>query len=307
MIFHRGEIEVQERAEVRAIADEIGEGIHDGVSQGVADFLALRRMAVLGTVDADNRVTASLVAGEPGFIGALDQRTIEVRRLPHVGDPLLENLAQQSHVAMLVIDFLKSRRVRINGEGRIEDGTIRITTRQVYGNCKRYIQERLIAGAREECGNGQGSSVRSRELTVAQREQIAAADTLFIATDNPQDGADVSHKGGSPGFVHVSDERHLAIPDYNGNSMFNSLGNLTINPRAGILLIDFNNGRTLQIMGAATIDWDRERARSFAGAERLIDFAIEEIIDDRCGFPLETRFRQFSRFNPHPGMHQSEG
>lgn len=140
--------------------------------------------------------------------------------------------------------------------------------------------------------------MRSSALSPAQRQQISEADTFFIATDHPENGADVSHKGGKPRFVRVIDVRHLAFPDYNGNSMFNTLGNITVNPNAGLLFIDFNEGRTLQITGTAAVDWSSERARGFAGAERVIDFEIDEVIDNSFGFPLIAKFRQLSRFNP---------
>jgi hypothetical protein len=80
--------------------------------------------------------------------------------------------------------------------------------------------------------------------------------------------------------------------------MFNTLGNITVNPNAGLLFIDFNGGRTLQVTGAAAIDWNSERAHGFAGAERVVDFEIDEVIDNSFGFPLMSKFRQFSRFNP---------
>jgi predicted pyridoxine 5'-phosphate oxidase superfamily flavin-nucleotide-binding protein len=299
MGFHTGELEVQKHAGVRALADEVGEGIADSVSEGVANFLEHRRMVMLGTVDPHRRAWASLIAGEPGFISVVDPRIVRVGALPPAGDPLLDNLAKESHAAFLAIDFLSARRVRINGRGIIKDGAIDIRTQQVYGNCRRYIQERMIfAGSQQTRDTQEVTMVRSSALSPAQRQQISEADTFFIATDHPENGADVSHKGGNPGFVRIIDARHLAFPDYNGNSMFNTLGNITVNPNAGLLFMDFNGGRTLQITGAAAIDWSSERVSGFAGAERVVDFEIDEVIDNSFGFPLMAKFRQFSRFNP---------
>ena len=193
--------------------------------------------------------------------------------------------------------FVSSRRVRVNGRGVIKDGAILITTEEVYGNCRRYLQERIFVGNRKPAVADQAASAGS-SLSASQQQQISRADTFFIATDQPDRGADVSHKGGNPGFVRVIDARRIAFPDYNGNSMFNTLGNLTDNPRAGLLFIDFDSGRTLQLTGRASIDWSPERVRTFAGAERVIDFAIEQVIDTPTGFPLIAKFRQFSRNNP---------
>jgi uncharacterized protein len=298
MVFHDGELEVQQRAGVRETADEVGSSIADFVPDRAREFLELRRFAVLGTVDSHGCVWASMVTGDPGFISVIDPQTIRLASLPPAGDPLLENLARDSHAALLAVDFLNPRRWRINGRGVIEGGVICIKTVQVYGNCRRYIQERILVGTRQTGAANGGALSRSSALSAAQRDQIGQADTFFIATDHPDNGADVSHKGGDPGFVRLLNARHISYPDYNGNSMFNTLGNITINPHAGLLFIDFNTGRTLQLTGRASVDWSPENARAFAGAERIVNFEIDGVIENDAGFPLIAKFRQFSRFNP---------
>jgi uncharacterized protein len=298
--FHRGELAVQERAGVRTGADEVGEGIVNFVPERAADFLLRRQMVLLGTIDSEERPCASVIVGEPGFISVPDARRLRIGALPPEGDPARDNLARESHAALLAIDLVSPRRLRANGIGAIKDGAIEIKTEQVYGNCRRYIQERIFVGWRESLPAQAGEIRRASELSEGERQQIASADAFFIASDHPEQGADISHKGGDAGFVHVVGPRHIAYPDFNGNSMFNTLGNLTINPRAGLLFVDFASGRTLQLRGTASIDWNPDRARRFAGAERVVDFAIEDVIDNSIGFPLISKFRQFSRFNPKP-------
>jgi hypothetical protein len=297
MRFHSGEIAVQERAGVRDIAEDVGEGIVDHLPPGASDFLQRRQMAVLGTVDNRGHVWASVVTGEPGFIETIDDRTLRIAVRASSSDPLFRNLATEGHTALFAPDFVSSRRVRVNGRGVIRDGAILITTEEVYGNCRRYLQERIFIGSRQTPVANPTASV-STEVSASQQQQISHADTFFIATDNPERGADVSHKGGNPGFVRTLDARHIAFPDYNGNSMFNTLGNITVNPQAGLLFIDFDFGRTLQLTGRASIDWTPDRVRTFRGAERVIDFALEQIIDTPAGFPLLAKFRQYSRNNP---------
>ena len=297
MRFHSGEIAVQERAGVRDIAEDVGEGIIDHLPPGASSFLELRQMAVLGTVDSDGRVWASVVTGQPGFIETVDDRTLKISARASSSDPLFRNLAKEGHVALFAPDFVATRRVRVNGRAVIKQGSIYIRTEEVYGNCRRYLQERLFIGERKSSATDQPAET-GNALSAAQQQQISRADTFFIATDNPEHGADVSHKGGNPGFLRVVDERHIAFPDYNGNSMFNTLGNLTVNPQAGLLFIDFDSGRTLQLSGRASIDWDANRIAKFAGAERVVDFELEQSIDNPAGFPLTAKFRQFSRSNP---------
>jgi uncharacterized protein len=298
MGFHEGELAVQQRAGVRATADEVSDGITDYIPERSREFLERRRFAVLGTVDSHERAWASVVTGEPGFISVTGPQSLTLNSLPPAGDPLIENLARHSHVALLAIDFLNPRRVRANGAGIIENDAIHMETNQVYGNCRRYIQERIFVGPRPIDPARAVAATRSSSLSRAQSDQITRADTFFIATDHPVGGADLSHKGGDPGFVRVIDARHLSFPDYNGNSMFNTLGNITVNPLAGILFVDFDSGRTVQLTGRGSIDWSPEHVRTSVGAERIIDFEIDEIIDNGDGFPLLTRFRQYSRFNP---------
>jgi len=298
MKFHSGEIAVQTRAGVSEDAFEVGEGIIDRVPEAARDFLARRRMVVIATIDARGRVWASVVTGEPGFLSVLDDRNVRIGALPAEGDPLLENIRVEGHVALFIPDLAAPRRIRLNGRGQIKGGEIHVHAEQVYGNCRRYIQERLLLGTRVSSGALPIHVTRATELSPPDRDQILRADTFFIATEHPDAGADASHKGGNPGFVKVLDDRRIAFPDYNGNHMFNTLGNLAINPNAGLLFIDFDSGRTLQLTGRASIDWNPERAREFAGAERVVDFEVAEIVTNESGFPLMVTFRQYSRFNP---------
>jgi hypothetical protein len=111
-------------------------------------------------------------------------------------------------------------------------------------------------------------------LPAAARDLIGKAETAFVASSTPlQDGlagsADVSHRGGKPGFVGITDDGGLVIPEYRGNRYFNTLGNLLINPRAGLLFIDFATGDLLQITGPAKIVWDGPEVAAFVGAQRL--------------------------------------
>jgi uncharacterized protein len=297
MRFHSGEIAVQERAGVRDIAEDVGEGIADHLPAGASEFLERRQMAVLGTVDSRGSVWASVVAGDSGFIETVDDRTLKIAARILPSDPIGRNLATEGHVALFAPDFVSSRRVRVNGRGVINGDAIFITTDEVYANCRRYLQERIFVGGRPTPAANPTAHIGA-ELSASQQDQIDRADTFFIATDNPERGADVSHKGGNPGFIRILDPRRIAFPDYNGNSMFNTLGNLTVNPHAGLLFIDFDSGRTVQLTGRALIDWNPERVGTFPGAERVIDFALEQVIDTPAGFPLIAKFRQYSRNNP---------
>jgi predicted pyridoxine 5'-phosphate oxidase superfamily flavin-nucleotide-binding protein len=292
MPFHPGEVAVQERAGVRRAANEVGESILNFIPPRAADFIAQQSMAVAASVSPVGAVWASVIAGAPGFMQVSDQRILTLNSLPPAGDPLIENLAREAHVALIVPEFSAARRVRLNGIGWIAAGAIHVRTAQAYANCRRYIHKRRFLGMR--AWDQPAGPRRSPE----HLEIISKADTFFIATDHPEAGADVSHKGGSPGFVRVSSDRRIAFPDYNGNSMFNTLGNLSVNPAAGLLFIDFDSGRTLQLTGRAMIDWNQQHASLVKGAERIVDFELEELIDNLQGFPLRYELVGYSPFTP---------
>ncbi len=108
---HPGEIEVQERAGVRQMAEGVGNSIHSTIPQAAREFLEEQLMAVVGSVDADRRVWASLLVGEPGFVRVLDERTVRIDATPLPGDPLEEVLqGAGAKVGVLAIDLPTRRR-----------------------------------------------------------------------------------------------------------------------------------------------------------------------------------------------------
>jgi hypothetical protein len=95
---------------------------------------------------------------------------------------------------------------------------------------------------------------RGTSLAAGDQALIEAADTFLLGTTHPERGNDASHRGGTPGFVRV-EGGELWWPDYPGNNMFNSLGNLAVDPAAALLFADFGSGRTLHLSGTAAVDW----------------------------------------------------
>lgn len=297
-VYHPGELEVQARAGVHDMASRVGKSILSTIPLAAQEFLHRQPMTIVGTLDANGRVWASLLTGDPGFMQALDERTVRINARPAPGDPLNENLKVTDQMGMIVIEFATRRRMRLNGRAEVQsDGVIYIHARQVYSNCPKYIQAREWEMKSGESGEDQ--SVRHDcSLTERQQRWIREADTFLIASSHPEGGADASHRGGNPGFVRVLNENLLGWPDYSGNMMFQTLGNVAANPHAGLLFIDFEAGSTLQLTGSARIIWDPERAAGFAGAERIIEFCIDEVVELAGVSALRWRFTAYSPFNP---------
>lgn len=298
-VYHAGEREVQSRAGVQASADRVGRGIKDRISESMQDFLPTLPIIIVASSNAQGTdVWASILAGPPGFIRARDERSITIAAVPLPDDPLSTNRATHPSVGLLAIDFATRRRIRLNGNVHQQpDGILVITAAQVYANCPKYIQARQVHAAPHPTDHPPMYS-RVDHLTNAQQHWIRQADTFFIASTHPAHGADASHRGGNPGFVQVTDAATLVWPDYAGNSMFNTLGNIAVHPHAGLLFIDFATGSTLQLTGNAAIIWDDAQVRQHAGAERLLIYHITQVLETRSALPLRWHFESASPFNP---------
>lgn len=275
-VFHSGELEVQRRAGVERMAARVGGSIHSEIPPLAEEFLAQRSWVVLATTDARGRPWASILKGPRGFVSA-GPVTLHLDARPAAGDPLTENLHTSPFVGLLAIDLATRRRMRVNARlDQSHDDGILLRVDQVFSNCPKYIQRRV-----EEPGGPRqppGEAIRSGALSDAHRDWIGRADTFFIATVNPGEGADASHRGGAPGFLRVEGDR-ISWPDYQGNMMFNTLGNIAGFPRAGLLFPDFATGKTLQVTGRASINWDPAAGARVPGAERLVELTVEDVVE----------------------------
>jgi uncharacterized protein len=297
-VFHEGEKLIQRQAGVEEVADHLGKNIRETMPPAVQAFLRLQVFAVSSTTSKEGRVWASLLTGHPGFLRATDERTLVIAGIAPDSDPLWENLRQHPEMGLLVIDFTSRRRVRINGTAEIlASGEIRLRVQQTFANCPKFIQRREVIG--QDSINLVRRPVESQlGLSTAQQQWIKQADTFFIASFHDGSGADASHRGGNPGFVQVVNPTTLVWPDYSGNSMFQTLGNLALDNRAGLLFPDWSNGGTLQITGRAKIVWDQKRVVSYPGAERLVEYEIEQIRETVHASPLRWRLLDKSPYNP---------
>jgi len=296
MVFHKGEIEVQERAGVARQASRVGGMIHSEIPAPAQAFLEQQPYIFAGSIDENGRVWASLLMGEVGFLSVLDDRTIRIDS-PSTDEFLFRNLKADERIGLLAIEFETRRRMRANGRAKLVDDSVVIHTEEVFSNCPKYIQARFWE--RNDLALGETNlSAGAAELTGGRIEFIETADTFIIASAHESRGADVSHRGGNPGFVKVVETRKLVFPDYSGNMMFQTLGNLQLDPHCGLLFFDFESGRILQLTGKAEIIWDDERLIDFAGAERLIKFEVIEAREGVLKSNLSWYFIDSSPFNP---------
>lgn len=295
-VYHEGELAVQRRAGARDRAAELAGMVQETVPEGdPRDLIADQPHAVVTSTDRAGDVWVSLLTGEPGFIRVVDERTVRFDAAPAAGDPLADHLRPGMPAGVLLVDPRTRNRLRLNGTADPVDGGLELSVAEAFPNCPKYIQQRSferVVGT-DEAGDPQTSA----GLTAEHREWIRSTDTFFIGSHYPETGADASHRGGDPGFVDVDGDR-IVYPDYPGNSMFCTLGNIEANPRVGLLFVDFADGRTLQVTGRAELIWDEERVAAYEGAERLVEITAERAVELPDGNPLRWSLEEHSPFNP---------
>lgn len=293
--WHRGEQTLQERAGVAGRMAEIGSRVIRTVMPDQhRQFFTQLPFILAGYQDQAGNVWASLIGGSPGFVSSPDPKTLTVGTLPVAGDSLATELAPGLPLGILGIELPTRRRNRANGHV-LTSGShgFTLSVEESFGNCPKYIMRRDYAAVSE-------TSVRQeklRRLDDAAQALITLATTFFVASSGGSGMLpDVSHRGGPPGFVKVEPDGVLTIPDYAGNSFFNTLGNILLYPHVGLLFPDFLSGDVLQLSGAAwLVD---EPGVKLQGAERLWRFRMEQGHWLRGAMPLRLTAGEASPFWP---------
>lgn len=300
--YHDGERLVQERAGERFKADHNGSVIDTTIPGAAMGFITQQAMVVLATADHLQRPWVSLLIGLPGFVQAQTPQDLTIdltRGWPHPHDPAWDNLRQDPRAGMLLIELATRRRLRINGRMTTEGVTLAMAVERAYPNCPKYIQRRHLPANRTRKVPNLAAPRRGTSLNDAQQEWIASADTLFVASMHPVHGVDASHRGGRPGFVQRLDPQTLRIPDYPGNSMFNTLGNFATHAQGGLLFPDFDGQRALHLAGEVTLRWDLADPDGHTGGTgRYWDFAIHETLELAAPVEVPWEFLDPSPFNP---------
>ena len=291
--FHAGELAIQTRLGVAAKMDGQGRrAVRDHMPEQHREFFAQLHFLLLGAADDDGQPWATILAGHPGFLGSPDARSLSIGAPLLADDPLKNALAAGSDVGLLGIELPTRRRNRLNGTlSAVSPSGMMLAVGQSFGNCPQYIQTREPRFVAEPFAEPTIPADHATSLSGADHALISAADTFFIATVNAREdarhakGADVSHRGGKPGFVQIEGDT-LTMPDFVGNFLFNTMGNLLVEPRAGLLFIDWETGLLLHLAGKAEVIWDGAELRAFAGAERLLRFHVERVVRRPAALPL---------------------
>ncbi|MEZ0123343.1 MAG: pyridoxamine 5'-phosphate oxidase family protein [Candidatus Reddybacter sp.] len=298
--FHRGEQILQQRLGVREQMERFGrQVIHDYLPVQHQAFYAQLPFVFVGHADSEGWPWASILFNGAGFIASDDAHSLQIKASPVAGDPLAHALQAGTRLGLLGIDLSTRRRnrlaARITG---VSNAGMTLHVDQTFGNCPQYIQSRELVALDPQLAPAPVIQ-RISDLSDEARELIENSDTFFVASykhsDSGQssDGADVSHRGGKPGFIRV-DDNTLIIPDYLGNNHFNTLGNFHETPKAGLLFVDFERGHLLTLTGRVEVLWDSSETQHFAGAERLWNFDIDHGYYQKNVLPLRWHLNDYS-------------
>jgi predicted pyridoxine 5'-phosphate oxidase superfamily flavin-nucleotide-binding protein len=139
-------------------------------------------------------------------------------------------------------------------------------------------------------------------ITAEDRAFIERMDMFFLATADADGRPQCSYKGGDPGFVAVLDEHTLAFPNYDGNGMYLSVGNLRVNPHVGLLFVDFcgRPPRRLRLNGAASVEPDDPLLARFPGAQFVVRVRAVEVFPNCPRYIHRMELVERSRFVPRP-------
>ncbi|MDP3844886.1 MAG: pyridoxamine 5'-phosphate oxidase family protein [Pseudomonas sp.] len=297
--WHAGEKQLQQRAGVAERMEVFGQRvIRDHMPEQHRLFYQQLPFILFGAVDTEGRPWASIVEGPPGFAQAPAPQLLQLHSPLATDDPATQALTTGAAIGLLGIELHSRRRNRLNGHVLTRDAAqLNIAVEHAFGNCPQYIQQRQFHFSQAIAPSARPAAERRSGLDDAARALITQADTFFVASYiEHADGSrsvDVSHRGGQAGFVKV-DGDCLTIPDFAGNLHFNTLGNLLLNPRAGLLFIDFASGNLLQVSGRTELILEGPQVKAFQGAERLWQVQVERQVWRPAALVLRWDFHSYS-------------
>ena len=287
--FHEGERHVQQRAGEMQQANRNSAMISSHIPGGAIPFLKQQSLLIFAVLNKGAMWCLPAV-GKAGWMSASrDSIALDLEQaIGQLDERILAAADEQQLVGGIVLDFATRRRLRVNGRlERTSDKLLVLRVTEAYPNCPKYITQRSLIWSENEPSI---SFQKGQSLTREQKVALEETDILFIATQHPERGLDASHRGGNPGFVQSPSDNTIRFPDYVGNSLFNTLGNLEIDSRASILLPDFNHGQALAITGTAVVNYEAE------GCKRWTTVTVQNWT--QLYLPVYEAARQLSPFNP---------
>jgi len=251
-VFHKGEHHIQELMSVRQSSDALSSLIQNKIPPIAKDFLEELNFCMVSLNTKQFNLYTITIYSTSSFIEIIDNSTILISLDYRSHIPKIFFEEENLNIGMIGLNFENSKRIRINGKGQIKDNKLKINIDEIYSNCPKYIKKRIFS---------KNLSTKTKQNVITESllstdiiHTISNLDTFFIASSHNEKGVDISHKGGTNGFIKVISPIKLEFVDLPGNNLYNTLGNIYTNPYINIFFIDFDRRNTYQILGKATIE-----------------------------------------------------
>ncbi|KAF2713736.1 hypothetical protein K504DRAFT_145639 [Pleomassaria siparia CBS 279.74] len=300
------------------------------LSPQASSMLQRAPLLAIGALDAQCRPWTSIWGGHAGFSRPLGGGIIGTRTIVDgVNDPVVQALVgdvekgevtqdETKMFAGLSIDLMIRKRVKIFGHlvaGSVSEidiefehstdkpkgapekqDQIQLVTKieQSLGNCPKYLNQYEI---RPALVTSKVVSHQSSELCTGAKELIGKSDMFFLSSSTTED-MDTNHRGGPPGFVRILSDTEIVYPEYSGNRLYQTLGNLQMNPKVGITFPDYVNGDVLYITGTAEILVEHAAASVLPGSNLALKITIDEALLVASGLPFRGTRKDSSPYNP---------
>ncbi|KAF4553012.1 Hypothetical protein D9617_8g050250 [Elsinoe fawcettii] len=320
--WHEGEQQMHRRLRV----PEMDNPATPGLSPQLAAALPRMPLLAIGTLDKDDRPWTTLWGGEKGLSQSLGGGMMGVRTpVPSELDPVVEILVggkadgevvkeegQGRLISGLIIDLETRKRVKLagrmiagalaaqeNDNENVHEGLLQLVVKvdESLGNCPKYLNKKAISPAHP------APRLISDTPTLHPKavDLIHKSDLFFLSTTHSQFDMDTNHRGGPPGFVRIltnKDKAVIVYPEYSGNRLYQSLGNMMTNPKAGICFPDFATGDCLYVTGTTEILVGKDAASVIAKSNLAVKVTVDSARFIEAILPLRGTAGEASPYNP---------
>ncbi|KAL7911894.1 hypothetical protein GGI35DRAFT_301446 [Trichoderma velutinum] len=297
----------------------------DPTSSGLPTNHAVRAMqsplVAVGTLDSKGRPWTTVWGGDVGCARPVAEDVLRFdSKVDTEHDPVFNALLgsdetktghavlqddKRKMMAALTIDLDGQDRVKLMGKmlAAVEskDGRVRIAMdiEESLGNCPKYLNRKEIVP------NNAHPVLISQKLPLPQEavDLLGRADTLFLSSTNGK-SMDTNNRGGPPGFVRIIQNNEdgvvLIYPEFSGNRLYQSLGNLKVNPLIGIVVPDFVTSDVLYLTGSATILVGKDASELLVRTQLAVKISTTDARFVRSGLPFRGIPIEYSPYNPPP-------
>ena len=302
---------------------EQGYPTRPGLSFHAQRLLHMSSLLALGVVDEQGRPWTTLIGGEAGFARSLGQSIVGVKALADVQqDPVLQTILQHSRnknnqgddartdfqeFSALGIHLATRDRVKIQGQllgagvvsthENISEVQIAFAVKGSLGNCPKYLNKKdLVLTTPEPVLLSDTIPLSEPALAL-----LSQADLFFITSHQP-DSMSTNHRGGSPGLIRVlqndQDGCILVYPEYSGNRFYQTLGNLIIDPRAGLAIPDFETGNILYLTCTTKVLYGESAASTLPRSNLAVQLLVTAVKHVQHGLAFRASAGEPSPYNP---------